>query len=355
MSDLTEYEKERLARIAENKKLLQSLQIDRDSRASRDGTPDEAKAKAKRKATTTTRRVKTDFSEPLRVSTRSRTQRTASLMATDPEAAKRKQEEEEEQEKQAILLAKRVKHEYVCSFVETLRRTAFANTGSNYSCRDREIEVWNPSGRYVIEEAALPLRQTLHSIAGEGSWKRALKQAAATTPAVKKEANGSSPPTPVVTSRRASARKSVKKEESDSEVEEPVVTSRRASARNSATPRKVVKKEESDSEDEAPSTRIGMTSLRKTFDTMSMRAVKKITPDRVYSLAVHPTTDKDLVFVGDRKGWLGIWNASADAQDDIEEEEDEENELDRNAFAQRVYNDHGTISCLRFDPLKAHT
>jgi hypothetical protein len=87
---------------------------------------------------------------------------------------------------------------------------------------------------------------------------------------------------------------------------------------------------------------------------MSLKAVKKITPDRVYSLAVHPTTDKDLVFVGDRKGWLGIWNASADAEE-IGKEEDETDQLDRHAFAQRVYNDHGTISCLRFDPIKAHT
>jgi len=89
---------------------------------------------------------------------------------------------------------------------------------------------------------------------------------------------------------------------------------------------------------------------------MSLKAIKRITPDRVYSLAVHPTTDKDLVFVGDRKGWLGIWNASADAEEQlIEKEEDEVNQIDQHAFAQRVYNDHGTIACLRFDPIKAHT
>lgn len=88
---------------------------------------------------------------------------------------------------------------------------------------------------------------------------------------------------------------------------------------------------------------------------MSLKAIKRITPDRVYSLAVHPTTDKDLVFVGDRKGWLGIWNASADAEEQLTKEEVEKNQLDTHAFAQRVYNDHGTIACLRFDPIKAHT
>lgn len=102
-----------------------------------------------------------------------------------------------------------------------------------------------------------------------------------------------------------------------------------------------------------------------------MRATKRITPDRVYSLAVHPTTQKDLVFIGDRKGWLGIWDASADAaeldkEDDDEDEdtktngkkeeaEDEDDDLDKNAFVQRVFNDHGTISCLRLDPVKSHT
>jgi len=110
MSDLTEYERERLARIAENKKLLQSLQIDRDSRVSRDGTP-EIKAKAvKRKAAAPAKRVKSEPTEGLRVSTRSRTQRTASLVARDPAAAKRKMEEEEEEERQALLAARKAKH-----------------------------------------------------------------------------------------------------------------------------------------------------------------------------------------------------------------------------------------------------
>lgn len=112
MSDLTEYERERLARIAENKKLLQSLQIDRDSRASRDGTPELKPKVVKRKAAAPSRRVKTEPAEGLRVSTRSRTQRTASLATRDPEAAKRKMEEEEEEERQALLAAKELKHSY---------------------------------------------------------------------------------------------------------------------------------------------------------------------------------------------------------------------------------------------------
>lgn len=109
MSDLTDYERERLARIAENKKLLQSLQIDRDSRVSRDGTP-EIKPKRKAPAPSAAKRAKTEPREGLRVSTRSRTQRTASLAVRDPEAARRKVEEEEEEERQALIAARELKH-----------------------------------------------------------------------------------------------------------------------------------------------------------------------------------------------------------------------------------------------------
>lgn len=211
-------------------------------------------------------------------------------------------------------------------------------------CRTREIECWNPSGRFVIEEAALPLRETLQSIAGSGSWKRQLHAA------IKPEANGTtkvSPTTPVTTSKRAPSSRN---------------GGSASNGNRSRTTQRSVKKEESDSDvdyDMSSHVEIGIKSLRKTFEKMSMREVKKITPDRVYSLAVHPTTDKDLVFVGDRKGWLGIWNASADdpsnAADDEDEENNEKDQLDRNAFVQRVYNDHGTISCTKLDPIKAHT
>lgn len=101
---------------------------------------------------------------------------------------------------------------------------------------------------------------------------------------------------------------------------------------------------------------VGMQSLNKTFESMSMKAVKRITPDRIYSAALHPIENKDLVFVGDRKGWLGIWDASTDASGEaLQTEDDEEDEYDRHAFVQRVFHDHGTIARMQFDPVKAHT
>ena len=180
---------------------------------------------------------------------------------------------------------------------------------------DRDIETWNPTGKYTIPAATVHLRHTLEGLATSGSWIRQLH------PSVSSQADLIPMP------QRARSRPRIKKEDTDAiendgtDVREP----------------------------------IGIESLRKTFGKMEMKAVKRVTPDRIYSLAVHPIEDKDLVFIGDRKGWLGIWNASADEQEGLKDEEDEEDEYDRNAFVHRVYNDHGTISCLRLDPLKAHT
>ena len=180
---------------------------------------------------------------------------------------------------------------------------------------DRDIETWNPTGKYIIPAATVSLRQTLESLTTSGAWSRQLHAS------VKNEAIST------LTPKGNRSRSRVKKEENNDADE--------------------TKLDQKDSK--------GLESLRKTFGKMSMKAVKRVTPDRIYSLAVHPTTDKDLVFIGDRKGWLGIWNATADEQEELKDEEDEEDEYDRNAFVHRVYNDHGTISCLRLDPLKAHT
>lgn len=146
---------------------------------------------------------------------------------------------------------------------------------------------------------------------------------------------------------------SVKKEES--------VSPKKATPRSSGRNRRAKKEEDEDDvfanghaekEDDAT---ISLDSLRKTFNKLEMKSIKRVTPDRIYSLAVHPVVDKDLVFIGDRKGWLGMWNASIDEEEALKNEDDEDDEYDRHAFVHRVYNDHGTISCLRLDPHKAHT
>lgn len=59
----------------------------------------------------------------------------------------------------------------------------------------------------------------------------------------------------------------------------------------------------------------------------------KITPERIYSLGFHPTTDKQLVFAGDKMGNLGIFDASqtsapVKAENGVKKEEADEKEED---------------------------
>jgi hypothetical protein len=53
----------------------------------------------------------------------------------------------------------------------------------------------------------------------------------------------------------------------------------------------------------------------------------KITPERIYSMGLHPTTDKPLVFAGDKLGNLGICDASQKvAEVKVEDDEDADRE-----------------------------
>lgn len=83
----------------------------------------------------------------------------------------------------------------------------------------------------------------------------------------------------------------------------------------------------------------------------------KITPERIYSLGFHPTTDKQLVFAGDKLGNLGIFDASQTsasikAENGVkkeEEEADEEGEEDRPDPAITSFHCHTrTISSFQF-------
>lgn len=52
----------------------------------------------------------------------------------------------------------------------------------------------------------------------------------------------------------------------------------------------------------------------------------KITPERIYSLGFHPTTDKALVFAGDKLGSLGVFDASQTSPEEVKKEAEEEDE-----------------------------
>ncbi|QDS77984.1 hypothetical protein FKW77_002079 [Venturia effusa] len=50
----------------------------------------------------------------------------------------------------------------------------------------------------------------------------------------------------------------------------------------------------------------------------------KMTPERIYSMAFHPTAEKALVFAGDKKGNLGIFDSSQTTTVKAEDDEDED-------------------------------
>jgi len=83
----------------------------------------------------------------------------------------------------------------------------------------------------------------------------------------------------------------------------------------------------------------------------------KITPERIYSLGFHPTTEKALVFAGDKMGNLGIFDASqtshpVKAENGVKKEEDGEDEEDDDPDpAITSFHCHTrTISAFQFSP-----
>ncbi|KAF2772466.1 WD repeat-containing protein [Teratosphaeria nubilosa] len=52
----------------------------------------------------------------------------------------------------------------------------------------------------------------------------------------------------------------------------------------------------------------------------------KITPERIYSMAFHPTDDKALVFAGDKLGNLGLFDASQTTPETVKQEADDADE-----------------------------
>ena len=82
----------------------------------------------------------------------------------------------------------------------------------------------------------------------------------------------------------------------------------------------------------------------------------KITPERIYSLGFHPTTDKALVFAGDKMGNLGIFDASqtsasVKAENGVKKEEadkDEEEDDDPDPAITSFHCHTRTISSFQF-------
>ncbi|CAB9512984.1 WD repeat-containing protein 76 [Seminavis robusta] len=62
-----------------------------------------------------------------------------------------------------------------------------------------------------------------------------------------------------------------------------------------------------------------METVRSKIEQLSIdddNHVAKVTPDRIYGLAVHPSTNKLIVGAGDKLGYVGLWNVDATGDTD---------------------------------------
>ncbi|KAJ5642924.1 DNA damage-binding protein cmr1 [Penicillium longicatenatum] len=76
----------------------------------------------------------------------------------------------------------------------------------------------------------------------------------------------------------------------------------------------------------------------------------KITPERVYTMAFHPSETKPLVFAGDKMGHLGILDASQEKPEVKQEDEDDEDDPDPVLTTLKIHT--RTISSMTIHPSK---
>ena len=99
--------------------------------------------------------------------------------------------------------------------------------------------------------------------------------------------------------------------------------------------------------------------LKALLSKMVIRSRAKVTQDRVYSMAYHPERTKDLIFVGDKHGQLGIWDALA-SPDEPEEDEDADTNVSEGGKYWRLQphwpkTSRSSISCIKFNPVDSHS
>lgn len=104
--------------------------------------------------------------------------------------------------------------------------------------------------------------------------------------------------------------------------------------------------------------------LEEILNKMTLKSAAKVTPKRVYSMAYHPAIDKDLIFVGDKEGSIGVWDAAPAASSSSttskgavkQEDEDDEEEAAEEEFPSGkawTLQVHGRspVTCIKFDPV----
>ncbi|KAG9050812.1 hypothetical protein FS837_002368, partial [Tulasnella sp. UAMH 9824] len=97
--------------------------------------------------------------------------------------------------------------------------------------------------------------------------------------------------------------------------------------------------------------------VRDVAKQAKIRSRAKVTQERIYCMAYHPTTSKDLVFFGDKYGTMGIWDPLARGEEIVDEDGEVQVTEGGQHWTLQVHwprTGKTSISGMKFDPTDAH-
>ncbi|KAG8958736.1 hypothetical protein FRC03_008858 [Tulasnella sp. 419] len=116
----------------------------------------------------------------------------------------------------------------------------------------------------------------------------------------------------------------------------------------------------STSDDETIKSDARLDELKKKLQGVKVRSRAKLMRERIYSMAYHSEKTKDLIFIGDKTGQMGIWDALAPA-DEVEDDDGEVSAQDGEGGKYWTLQPHwpptakSSISCIKLDPIDSHS
>lgn len=81
--------------------------------------------------------------------------------------------------------------------------------------------------------------------------------------------------------------------------------------------------------------------------------IDKVVPERIYSVVAHSTVDKDLLFVGDKAGHIGVWDVFGE-EDGGDDDDDDEKPTKRTRWSLKAHG-RSSISALNLSPTDGHS
>lgn len=84
---------------------------------------------------------------------------------------------------------------------------------------------------------------------------------------------------------------------------------------------------------------------RRNLDKLQVETVAKVTRDRIYSIATHPSSDQLVIAAGDKQGNIGIWNVDGFASNDQDDSHVYEFKYHSGAVNYLQFINNGVLSC----------